>query len=90
LSAAGLYHLCETGPWIDALAAAGELYRAAGLCRADLAERAGADAVTLAEAKGKQAQAEQDRDSAKAMRWVWGAVGLVLGAAITAGAALWR
>jgi hypothetical protein len=86
----GAYLLCETEPWLDALGACGELYRAAGLCTADLEECRGMASVDQQEMQGKVNQANADRDRAKLQRWIWAAVGLAIGAAGATAAALWR
>jgi len=83
----GVYALCERPALITALTGCAELYRAAGLCRADLEQCRQLGGLDLAVERGKVAAAEEKAQRYQWQRWAWGAVGLVLGAALGVGIA---
>ncbi len=85
----GLYVTCELEPWLDALAASGELYRAGGLLRADLVDAVENARMDREKCLSDIQQGQDELKQAKWMKWTWLAVGFVVGSLGATGLFLW-
>jgi len=81
----GMYAPCERPALITALTGCAELYRAAGLCRADLEQCRQLGGLDLAVERGKVAVAEEKAEEYRRHRWIWGALGVAIGVVLGAG-----